>query len=221
LISVQKESFMKRLLLSIPLLLAMATALAAEDFGELEKTFEIEAGQKVRLELPVADLRLEVSDALEIRADLLVRCRWHQECDEVLSNIDLVSSSTSRRFVVELEGLSRWEAAKIEVEGTLIVPRSADLELEIGVGDIKVHGVERNLHVDVGVGKVKIWQPAAAVKAVSLEVNVGEATILGGAEDASDRRSFLVGSEVFWDKGPGDARIDVEVGVGEVSLWLE
>ncbi len=212
---------MKRLLLSIPLLLAMATGLAAEGFAELEKTFEIEAGQKVRLELPVADLRLEVSDALEIRVDLLVRCRWHQECDEVLSNIDLVSSSTSRRFVVELEGLSRWESAKIEVEGTIVVPRTSDLELEIGVGDLKIHGVERNLQVDVGVGKVKIWQTPAAVKAVSLEVNVGEATILGGAEDASDRRSFLVGSEVFWDKGPGDARIDVEVGVGEVSLWLE
>lgn len=212
---------MKKLLLSIPLLLAMATGLAAADFGELEKVFEIEAGHKVRLVLPVADLRLEVSDAPEIRADLLVRCRWHQDCDEVLSDIDLVSSSTPRRFVVELEGLSRWESAKIEVEGTVTVPRTSDLELEIGVGDLQIRGMEKNLKVDVGVGKVKIWQSPAVVKAVSLEVNVGEAAILGGAEDASDRRSFLVGSEVFWDKGPGDARIDVEVGVGEVSLWLE
>jgi hypothetical protein len=220
-ISVQEETFMKRLLLSILLLLAMATGVVAEEFGELEKVFEIEVGQKVRLVLPVADLRLEVSEAPEVRADLLVRCRWHQECDEVLSDIDLVSRSTPRRFVVELEGLSSWESAKVEVEGTLVVPRTSDLELEIGVGDLNIHGVERNLRVDVGVGKVKIWQPPAAVKAISLEVNVGEAAILGGAEGVSDRRSFLVGSEVFWDKGPGDARIEVEVGVGEVSLWLE
>jgi hypothetical protein len=212
---------MKRLLLSIPLLLAMATGLAAADFAELNRDFEIEAGQKVRLHLPVADLRLEVGDGNRVQADLLVRCRWHRHCGEALSEIDLVSSSTSRRYVVELEGLSRWESAKIEVEGTVVVPRTADLELEIGVGDLKVYGVERNLRVDVGVGKVKIWQPPAAVRAVSLEVNVGEAAILGGAEDASDRRSFLVGSEVFWDKGPGEARIEVEVGVGEVSLWLE
>jgi hypothetical protein len=219
--TMQKESFMKRLLLSIPILLAMAPGVVAEDLGELEKAFEIEAGKKVRLVLPVADLRLEVSDAPEVRAELLVRCRWHQECDEVLSEIDLVSSSTPRRLVVELEGLSRWESAKIEVEGTFVVPRTSDLELEIGVGDLKIHGMERNLKVDVGVGKVKIWQPPAAVKTVSLEVNVGEAAILGGAEDASERRSFLVGSEVFWDKGPGDTRIEVEVGVGEVSLWLD
>lgn len=212
---------MKRLLLSIPLLLTMATGLAAADFAELNRAFEIEAGQKVRLHLPVADLRLEVADGNRVQAELLVRCRWHRDCGEALSEIDLVSRSTSRRYVVELEGLSHWESAKIEVEGTVVVPRTADLELEIGVGDLKVYGVERNLRVDVGVGKVKIWQPPAAVRAISLEVNVGEAAILGGAEDASDRRSFLVGSEVFWDKGPGEARIEVEVGVGEVSLWLE
>lgn len=212
---------MKRLLLSIPWMLVTVSGLAADSLGELTKTFETQAGQKVRLQLPVADLRLEVADGNQVQADLLVSCRWQQECADILSEIELVSSSTAQRFVVELKGISQWQSAKVEVEGTLIVPRSADLELEIGVGDIKIHGVERNLHVDVGVGKVKIWQPAAAVKAVSLEVNVGEATILGGAEDASNRRSFLVGSEVFWDKGPGDARIDVEVGVGEVSLWLE
>jgi len=212
---------MKRLLLSIPLLLAMVPSLAADDIGELTKTFEIEPGQKVRLHLPVADLRLEVADGNQIKADLLVSCRWQQDCAEALSQIDLVSRSTSRRFVVELEGLSHWQSAKIEVEGTLVVPRTADLELEIGVGDVKIYGVERNLRVDMGVGKVKVWQPPASVKAISLEVNVGEAAILGSAEGASDRRPFLVGSEIFWDKGPGDARVEVEVGVGEVSLWLE
>lgn len=212
---------MKRLLLSIPLLLAMVPSLAADDIGELTKTFEIEPGQKVRLHLPVADLRLEVADGNQIKADLLVSCRWQLECTEALSQIDLVSSSTSRRFVVELEGLSQWQSARIEVEGTLVVPRTADLELEIGVGDVKIYGVERNLRVDMGVGKVKVWQPPASVKAISLEVNVGEAAILGSAEGASDRRPFLVGSEIFWDKGPGDARVEVEVGVGEVSLWLE
>jgi hypothetical protein len=212
---------MKRLLLSIPLFLAVVPCMAAEGFGELTKTFEIEPGQKVRLHLPVADLRLEVADGNQIKADLLVSCRWLQECAEVLSDIDLVSSSTSRRFVVELKGLSKWESAKVEVEGTLVVPRTADLELEIGVGDLKIYGVERNLRVDMGVGKVKIWQPPASIKAISLEVNVGEAVILGLAEDVSNRRPFLVGSEVFWDKGTGDARIEVEVGVGEVSLWFE
>jgi hypothetical protein len=212
---------MKRLLLSIPCLLAVVSSLAAEDFGELSRTFEIEPGQRVRLQLPVADLRLEVADGNQIKAELLVRCRWQQPCDEVLSDIDLVSSSTTRRFVVELEGLSRWQSARVGVEGTIVVPRGSDLELDIGVGDVKVHGVERNLEVDLGVGKVKIWPSPTSLKTISLEVNVGEATVLGGDEPAPGRRSFLVGSEVFWDKGPGEARIDVEVGVGEVTLWLE
>ena len=212
---------MKRLLLSIPWLLAVVPVLAADGFGEITKNFEVETGQKVRLHLPVADLRLEVGEGKEIKADLLVRCRWEQHCDEILSAVDLTSSTTSRRLVVELQGLSQWQSARVEVEGTIVVPRSADLEVEIGVGEVKIYGVERSLRVDMGVGKVKIWQSPDAVKAISLEVNVGEAAILGGAEDASDRRSFLVGSEVFWDKGPGEARIDVDVGVGEVALWLE
>jgi len=212
---------MKRLLLSIPLLLAMVSGVAADDFAELTKTFEIEAGQKVRLHLPVADLRLEVADGNQIEADLVVRCRLDQKCDEVLADVDLVSSSTPRRFVVELQGLSRWQSAQVQVEGTLVVPRTSDLELEIGVGSVKIYGVERNLRVNLGVGKVKIWQPTAAVKAITLEVGVGEAEILSATEDVPNRRSFLVGSEVFWDQGPGEARIEVDVGVGEVSLWLD
>jgi len=212
---------MKRLLLSIPLLLAMVSGVAADDFAELTKTFEIEAGQKVRLHLPVADLRLEVADGNQIEADLVVRCRWDQKCDEVLADVDLVSSSTSRRFVVELQGLSRWQSAQVQVEGTLVVPRTSDLELEIGVGSVKIYGVGRNLRVNLGVGKVKIWQPTAAVKAITLEAGVGEAEILSATEDVPNRRSFLVGSEVFWDQGPGEARIEVDVGVGEVSLWLD
>ena len=212
---------MKRLLLSIPWMLLTVSGVAADGLGELTKTFETQAGQKVRLQLPVADLRLDVADGNQVQADLLVSCRWQQECADLLSEIELVSSSTAQRFVVELKGISQWQSARVEVEGTLIVPRSADLELEIGVGDIKVRGVEKDLRIDMGVGKVKIWQPAETAKDISLEVKVGEAAILGAAEGVSDRRSFLVGSEVFWDQGQGEARVEVDVGVGEVSLWLE
>ncbi len=212
---------MKRLPLSILWILATVSGVAADGLGELTRTFETEAGQKVRLQLPVADLRLEVADGNQVQADLLVSCRWQQKCADILSEIELVSSSTAQRFVVELKGLSQWQSAKVEVEGTLIVPRSADLELDIGVGDVKVHGVVNDLRIDMGVGKVKIWQPVASVKDVSLEVKVGEATLFGVAEGVSDRRSFLVGSEVFWDQGQGEARIDVDVDVGEVALWLE
>jgi len=212
---------MKRLPLSILWILATVSGVAADGLGELTRTFETEAGQKVRLQLPVADLRLEVADGNQVQADLLVSCRWQQKCADILSEIELVSSSTAQRFVVELKGLSQWQSAKVEVEGTLIVPRSADLELDIGVGDVKVHGVVNDLRIDMGVGKVKIWQPVASVKDVSLEVKVGEATLFGVAEGVSDRRSFLVGSEVFWDQGQGEARIEVEVDVGEVTLWLE
>jgi len=212
---------MKRLALSILWILATVSGVAADGLGELTRTFETEAGQKVRLQLPVADLRLEVADGNQVQADLLVSCRWQQKCADILSEIELVSSSTAQRFVVELKGLSQWQSAKVEVEGTLIVPRSADLELDIGVGDVKVHGVVNDLRIDMGVGKVKIWQPVASVKDVSLEVKVGEATLFGVAEGVSDRRSFLVGSEVFWDQGQGEARIEVDVDVGEVTLWLE
>lgn len=212
---------MKRLPLSILWILATVSGVAADGLGELTRTFETEAGQKVRLQLPVADLRLEVADGNQVQADLLVSCRWQQKCADILSEIELVSSSTAQRFVVELKGLSQWQSAKVEVEGTLIVPRSADLELDIGVGDVKVHGVVNDLRIDMGVGKVKIWQPVASVKDVSLEVKVGEATLFGVAEGVSDRRSFLVGSEVLWDQGQGEARIEVEVDVGEVTLWLE
>ena len=44
---------------------------------------------------------------------------------------------------------------------------------------------------------------------------------LGAGDRLEGPRSFFVGSEVLWEDGPGAAELEIEVGVGEVTIRLE
>jgi hypothetical protein len=213
---------MNRVLFISLALVMLPIALGANKLRELEQEFEVQPRQMILLEVPVADLRIETADTNKVQADLLLRCRWStDDCQARMARVELVSRSTKRRLVLELEGLSGWHNSKIDIEGTITVPRSSPLDVEMGVGELQIRGVEQDLRVDLGVGEVKAWLPGAKLSAVSLDVGVGEAEILGATERVSGRRSFLVGSEVFWDNGEGENHVDLEVGVGQISLWIE
>lgn len=208
------------LLLALPL--AAPAAAAADDRKELRESFALESGQAVRLELQVAELRVEGGDGDRVRAELSARCKWGgSDCKEALEALRLVSRGDRRRLVLELEGHTRWSKAKLEVEGTLIVPRGAETEIDLGVGTVEVKGLTGDQRIDLGVGEVKLWLASAAVRSVTLDAGVGDASIFGAGEPVEGRRPLLVGSEVYWDKGGGSSRVIVDVGVGEISVWLE
>ena len=200
-----------------------ASAHAGERRKEIVRNFEIKADQLVRLDLGVGEILIEGADVERVEAELLVTCRWGSEadCDELLDRVDLDSRSTSRRLIVEVVSDSSWRKTKLEIEGSLRMPRAASLEVDMGVGKLEVEGVEGDLNVDLGVGEVLLRLPAAAVGSVGLDAGVGEAELIGAGGYVEGRRSMLVGSEVFWDKGKGEARVRGDVGVGEITLILE
>lgn len=214
---------MKRLL--IPLIAAAAlvpAAHAGEKARELSRSFTPEADQIVRLDLSVGEIRVEGADIETVEAELRVECRWgDDDCDRLLESVELDSRSTSRRLIIEIVSDSSWRKTKLEIEGDFRVPRGATLEVDMGVGELSIEGVAADLSADLGVGELSIRVPAAAVRSVGLDAGVGEAKLLGAGTFVEGRRSMLVGSEVFWDDGEGEARIRADVGVGEVTVYLE
>ena len=82
-------------------------------------------------------------------------------------------------------------------------------------------GLDSDILADLGVGELTIRTAAALVRSVGLDAGVGEAKLLGAGTFVEGRRSMLVGSEVFWDEGGGDSRVRADVGVGEVTVYLE
>lgn len=206
----------------ILLLTVFCPALTASERREISEQFEIAEGQKLRIDFPVGELEIEAGDRTQVEAELTVRCRWNlADCRHAVEQIELVSRSTSRRVTLELSGLSRWHGTTLDIEGMILVPKNTPLEVEMGVAELDITGVETDLRIDVGVGKVRVSMPEAQISRALLDVSVGEVELLGAPGRATGRRSFLVGNEVHWDDGPGQARVDIEVGVGEITLWLD
>jgi len=212
----------KWLLVPILLLTLSPTALQASEVREISQKFEVAEGQKLRIDIPVGEVEIEAGDRAQVEAELTVRCRWNlADCRHAVEQLELVERSTSRRVTIELSGLPRWHGTTLDIEGIILVPKNTPLEVKMGVAKLDITGVEKDLRIDVGVGKVRVWMPEAQIGRALLDVGVGEVELLGAPGQASGRRSFLVGSEIHWDDGPGQARVDIEVGVGEITLWLD
>lgn len=204
------------------LTLGGASAAGGEGLRELAQSFEAAAGQTVRIQIPVAELKVEAVDGQQVSAELTVRCRWAlKDCQDALGRLELASLSSPKRLLVELAGVSKWSGSKLDVEGRIRVPRGSPLEVEMDVAELEVSGVEQDLRVDVGVGEVRAWLKADKFGRTFLDVGIGQAELIGAASPPQSRRSLLVGSEVNWSEGSGEARIDIEVGVGEVTVWFE
>ena len=203
---------------------ALAGAAHAGDMArEISSTFTLAAGQALRLDLSVGEFRVTGADIDGVEAELRIECRWgdDEDCKRLLDKVELESRSSERRLVIELVSDSSWRKTKLEVEGEFRVPRGATLEVDMGVGELTIEGVTADLSADLGVGELSIRVPAAGVRSVGLDAGVGEAKLLGAGTFVEGRRSMLVGSEVFWDDGEGEARVRADVGVGEATVYLE
>ena len=211
----------------IVLLLAIALVATVAQAGskarQISTSFELESGKTLRLDLSVGEIRIEGADIDKVEADLRIECRWgnDEDCERLLEKVELETRTTSRRRIIEVVSDSSWRKTKLEIEGDFRVPKGVTLEVDMGVGELTIEAVAADIDADLGVGELSIRIPAAAVRSVGLDAGVGEAKLLGAGTFVEGRRSMLVGSEVFWDDGEGEARVRADVGVGEATVYLE
>jgi hypothetical protein len=90
----------------------------------------------------------------------------------------------------------------------------------MGVGELEVAGVDDDLSIDLGVGEVDVSVPEARFRSVDLDAGIGEASLRLPEGRYQGRRSFLIGSELDWHEGRGQAALVVDLGVGEVEVRL-
>lgn len=216
-----RRPWLGAVLLAVGLVLPTG-GLGAAEMREVSSEFEVGEGQIIRIEIPVADIEIEAADRKSVQAELTLRCRWQlDDCRKTLEEAELVSRTSSRRLVVELTGVTKWRSSQLDVDARLLVPRSAALEVEMGVGEVDILGVEKDLRVEVGVGEINVWIRRDKVGRVALDAGVGQVELTGEDHTAHERRPFFLGSEAHWQEGTGEARLDIEVGVGTISVWLE
>jgi hypothetical protein len=204
-------------------LTVLAPAFAGEPFREISTSFSLESETSVRLDIPLAEVSVEGFKGNEIEVDFIATCRRPASghCDEALAELGFESHRLRNQLRIDLVGYPKWGKGRVELEGTIRVPQELEVEMEVGVGELELKELTGDLRVELGVGQVNAWLDESKVRSVTLDAGVGESELYGTDTRVQGRRSMLVGSEIYWDEGAGKSRVFIEVGVGEISVWLE
>ncbi len=97
------------------------------------------------------------------------------------------------------------------------VPSALAATVKLGVGDLTVLDLTGDVHAELGVGDVKVEGVNAAFGEIDASCGVGDAS-LRTPDHHDDGEGFI--AHHLNAKGPGKAAIRAEVGVGDVTIRL-
>lgn len=206
------------------LFLALAlTAPLAANAGEIPvrrvaQTFPAGDFKEARLDIPVGELEVVAGDGSQVSVDVEFRCGREGRCREAAKDVRVLVTSTGDQFKLRMTDWPKLSGRGLSVRVKVAVPASLPVNADLGVGELRVEGLEGNLMADIGVGEASVDLPAAAVGSVDLDVGIGDATLRA---DGKRRSSSGVGAKaIHWSDGKGQSRVNVDCGVGEAAVTL-
>ena len=214
---------MRKALVTLLTLLVPAAAFAGGDkpaVRTLDARFACAGVELVELEFPVGQVIVAAHDGrdLLVKVDLACETKRSRSCHEAAREVRLVGKVSDETLRVELANWPRVSGRGMEARAKVQVPRFLALRCDLGVGELKVSGMERDVAIDLGVGEVHVSMPEHAVGRVDLDVGVGEAD-LSSSHGKQAGKGFIA-KELHWRKGKGEAAIKVDCGVGEINVAL-
>ena len=207
--------------LVVSLLLVLPTAGVGGEVREIAGSFPIEEQNAIRIDIPVAEVEVQGIPGRSVEVEFTATCKRDHHCKEVLEDLAFESHGSRNTLRIDFVGYPKWGKGRVELEGIVRVPRNMEIEIELGVGELDIKELASDLRVELGVGEINAWVDKRQVRTITLDAGVGEAELYGAGTRVQGRRSMLVGSEVHWDEGQGEARVFLEVGVGEISVWMD
>ncbi|WP_258807003.1 hypothetical protein [Pseudidiomarina sp. CB1] len=175
-------------------------------------TYEVSKATRIDIESGVGTVTFERSSGNELEVELVA-----EEGDSAFfndGNLDAVeltaeqSGDTLRLRVPEQED--------IELHWVLRMPQVGEIDLDLGVGEISGELAAADLQIDLGVGEVEL-DIYGAIADVKTDVGIGEVKIRGG-DHTNNERHFISASGRA--SGSGDARINIDAGIGEITITL-
>ncbi len=229
----------------IAILLGLCVGLAAGAWAGENRTLEHRtpaAGiERLTLDAGVGDVTISAGPGDEIVARVTLKPRR--------GGIPLFSSNREGRRQVEEASLEAHrdgttlelsvpvpdkEHRKFEERWEITVPARLAVDLDAGVGNVKITGLSGSITIDAGVGDVdvesaggdikidggvgdiEVTAPAASVGRVEISAGVGQCEIHTGERTIKGKS---LGCDAAWT-GQGSATLKIEAGVGEVTVKL-
>lgn len=213
---------MKKLILflTVALLCAALPTEAKEVIRSFQKQLPVGNIDDIHIEIPVGEVEIEASDARQVEVKVELVCdKQTARCLAAAKNVRFVYTTDDGRLHFEMKDWPKAGTKGLHARARFSVPKDLALKAELGVGELTITGIENDLQVDLGVGEVNVTLPEAAVESVSLDTGIGEASLSAGGRRYESAGLFV--RQVDWNKGKGQARVEVDCGVGEVNVALK
>ncbi|HTR00391.1 MAG TPA: hypothetical protein VMH83_10390 [Candidatus Acidoferrum sp.] len=197
------------------LLLPLSITLAhTEPKAIKEYKFDLNGISDIAIHGGVGSINVIHTDAKQASVVLEITQKNHHwwKSDIDLDSVELHDRRSSGRLTL------RQTDEDINIEWTVELPSIAQTSIELGVGSIDAEIADSDVHVNLGVGEVKLRMPEQSAGDIRLNTGVGDAKLLGG-EITRHKREMI--SQKISGHGKGSKDIDVTVGVGDIRVTLE
>jgi hypothetical protein len=196
----------------LPAALLLSMTAFADTFKNITQIVDVSDADRVKLDISVGELDIEVYDGEEIQLDVDIEAQrswWfgrRRNVDDIELDIDGRGSSV---YIGLKEN-------NLEQHWRIRLPAKLAVEIEIGVGDVHIEEFSNSLDMEIGVGAVRIDVDDIDYAVIHVSAGVGDATIRGFERRADNERNFISADAYY--HGDGEHEIEIEVGVGDVQV---
>jgi hypothetical protein len=107
----------------------------------------------------------------------------------------------------------------VKLSYVIHVPRNSRLELDNGIGTVRIGDINGDIAIDSDVGEVTLKVPIEPNTAVEASSGIGEVVVSAALEKQGDlHRRALVGQRFSYRPAQVDKRITVKLGVGSITI---
>jgi hypothetical protein len=233
---------MKKLVLTLAIILICASAVEAAGPRTLTKIVEADAIENLDLSSGIGDVTIIARQGLdEVAIEVVLTPRRggffssKRKAEQEVEEASLEASVRKERLQLEITRADdddrrfeeRWNIempARLSLRldhgvGDIEIRGAADgIEIDSGVGDVDITAVEGDIMVDLGVGKAVVRGPATAYGEAEAAGGVGNASITVRGEKVEG--GGFVSHSASWT-GDGRSRIELAVGVGDAVIILD
>jgi hypothetical protein len=202
-------------------LLPAAAARADVTVRSLTQDLTVDDAVQVGFHSQVGELDAEATDGDSVRVEVAIQCEKtdDERCRKIADSISLKIRRSGSRLGVDVSDWPKLRDRGLSVKAHLMIPRKLGLEVDMGVGEISIRGLEGDVEVDVGVGEISVVAPQKAFRSVSMDTGVGKADLVVGGHTIEGHG--MVGGNLKWKDGPGPSHIELDSGVGDLRVELQ
>ena len=210
--------------IAIQLLLAFFLAAGAVradsvDVRTIERrVFAGEAGL-VHVDLSFGGVTVEGVDGRNVEVEVTIQCGREdlEKCRHRAERIRLRPRMKKSTLVVKLKNTPRGRVQGLKARMRLKVPRDLALDVNVRGGGVWVGGMESHVEIDSLAGDVDLTHRQELIEAIKVDVGAGDADLW--LKDSRVKGHGFPRTLRWYGSGP--ARVNIDVGTGDVAVRLE